>query len=101
MNSQKVRKTSYPSFRRKPESSHFKELSSLWTPVFTGVTTFYEAIKVDPCQKTKHSLRVVIRSRGEVVSLARMGRLIFYRLLRETSQIFWGKISVLPKICEI
>jgi hypothetical protein len=28
-----------------PESSYFKELSNLWTPVFTGATTFYEAIK--------------------------------------------------------
>jgi hypothetical protein len=25
-------------------SSYFKELSNLWTPVFTGVTTFYETI---------------------------------------------------------
>ena len=34
------------SFRRKPESSIFKELQNSWTPVFTGVTTFYEAVKV-------------------------------------------------------
>jgi hypothetical protein len=28
-----------------PESSYFKYLKILWTPVFTGVTTFYEIIK--------------------------------------------------------
>jgi len=28
------------------QSSYFKELSNLWTPVFTGVTTFYEIIIV-------------------------------------------------------
>jgi hypothetical protein len=44
MNSYKVQKPPFPSFRRKPESSYFKELSNLWTPVFTGVTTFYETI---------------------------------------------------------
>src|SRR3989304_2699254 len=33
------------SFRRKPESSVFKSLWCHWTPVFTGVTTFYESIK--------------------------------------------------------
>jgi hypothetical protein len=27
-----------------PESSHFKYLKILWTPVSTGVTTFYENI---------------------------------------------------------
>jgi len=34
------------SFRRKPESSYFKYLKILWTPVSTGVTTFYEIIKI-------------------------------------------------------
>jgi len=29
-----------------PESSYFKYLKILWTPVSTGVTTFYETIKV-------------------------------------------------------
>ena len=28
----------------KPESSIFSKLQLLWTPVFTGVTTFYEII---------------------------------------------------------
>ena len=28
-----------------PESSYFKHLKILWTPVSTGVTTFYEIIK--------------------------------------------------------
>jgi len=28
-----------------PVSSKIKKLKSLWTPVFTGVTTFYEAVK--------------------------------------------------------
>ena len=28
-----------------PESSYFKFLKILWTPVSTGVTTFYENIK--------------------------------------------------------
>jgi hypothetical protein len=28
----------------KPESSLFKQLQTIWTPVFTGVTTFYEFI---------------------------------------------------------
>ena len=28
-----------------PESSYFKYLKILWTPVSTGVTTFYEIIK--------------------------------------------------------
>jgi hypothetical protein len=45
MNSQKVPKALFPSFRRKPESSFFDHLQNVWTPVFTGVTTFYEAIK--------------------------------------------------------
>jgi hypothetical protein len=29
-----------------PESSYFKYLKILWTPVSTGVTTFYEIINV-------------------------------------------------------
>ena len=39
------RKTLFLSFPRRRESSIFKSLLILWTPVFTGVTTFYEAIK--------------------------------------------------------
>ena len=51
VNSLRVRKTSFPSFRqnlspqvlgRESESSYIRELSNLWTPVSTGVTTFYE-----------------------------------------------------------
>jgi hypothetical protein len=40
------------SFRRKPESSYFKYLKILWTPVSTGVTTFYEIIKIDGVVKS-------------------------------------------------
>jgi len=39
-----------PDFHRdklQPESSLFNMFRHLWTPVFTGVTTFYEVIKVD------------------------------------------------------
>jgi len=32
-------------FLTKPESSYFKYLKILWTPVSTGVTTSYEVIK--------------------------------------------------------
>jgi len=41
------------SFRRKPESSHFK---TLWTPAFAGVTiplTFYKGIKIDGLVKSR------------------------------------------------
>ncbi len=41
------------SFRRKPESRLanagirvINQLETFWTPVFTGVTTFYEPIKI-------------------------------------------------------
>ena len=30
-----------------PESSYFKHLKILWTPVFTGVTTFYEIVNFE------------------------------------------------------
>ncbi len=51
MSSQKVTKHRILSFRRKPESSIFKQLQSIWTPPgldpgSTGVTTFYECIKI-------------------------------------------------------
>jgi hypothetical protein len=42
---EKVRNYAFPSFRRKPESSTFKDLEIPWTPVFTGETTFYETGK--------------------------------------------------------
>jgi len=29
-----------------PESRFFEHLQNVWTPVFTGVTTFYEAVNV-------------------------------------------------------
>jgi hypothetical protein len=45
MNSQKVGFPALPSFRRKPESSIFRWLHIAWSPVFTGVTTFYETVK--------------------------------------------------------
>ena len=44
MTSLEVEKPHSPSFRRKPESSNFRQLQTLWTPVFTGVTTFYELV---------------------------------------------------------
>ncbi|MFO7970331.1 MAG: hypothetical protein R6U40_01120 [Desulfobacterales bacterium] len=47
MNSQKVIKYRFPLFRRKPESSLFNQLQSTWTPVFTGVKTFCEFIKIN------------------------------------------------------
>jgi len=31
----------------RPESSRFKWLQMVWTPVFTGVTTFYEFINLE------------------------------------------------------
>jgi shikimate kinase len=39
------------SFRRKPESSLHNEWQTFWTPVFTGVTTFYESFMADLCDK--------------------------------------------------
>jgi hypothetical protein len=33
---------------RKPESRNFNKLKNLWTPVFTGVTTFYDFINFEP-----------------------------------------------------
>jgi hypothetical protein len=47
-------------FRRKPESSISKGLGNTWTPVFTGVTTFYEFIKVDNLVKSRKTLFFVI-----------------------------------------
>jgi hypothetical protein len=60
MASQKVPKALFLSFRRKsldrlgtlslsngPESRFFEHLQNVWTPVFTGVTTFYESINTD------------------------------------------------------
>jgi hypothetical protein len=46
--SQEVRKFLFLSFRRKPESSVFKELKSDWTPDFTGVMGFCEITKGFP-----------------------------------------------------
>ncbi len=45
----RVQKYRFPSFRRKPESSLFRQLQIIWTPGFTGVTTFYEAISIKHC----------------------------------------------------
>jgi hypothetical protein len=36
-----------------PESSYFKHLKILWTPVSTGVTTFYETINCDGIVKSQ------------------------------------------------
>jgi hypothetical protein len=47
MFSSKVKNAQESSFRWKPESRDFKALQKQWTPVFTGVTTFYENIKLD------------------------------------------------------
>ena len=46
MDSQKARKPSFSSFRRKPESSVPEEPSENWTPFFNGVTIFCEAVKL-------------------------------------------------------
>jgi len=35
------------SLRRKPESRVIGQLQTSWTPVFTGVTTFYGTISLD------------------------------------------------------
>jgi hypothetical protein len=65
MTSSEVEKYRLPSFRRKPESSRFKQLQTIWTPVFTGVTTFYEFIKVTP-EKNKGLPRARwVRGEGE------------------------------------
>jgi hypothetical protein len=37
------------SYRRKPVSRNIKGLKKHWTPVFTGVTTFYEAVIFHLC----------------------------------------------------
>jgi len=38
-----------------PESSYFKYLKILWTPVSTEVTTFYETITIDDNNLEKRS----------------------------------------------
>jgi hypothetical protein len=43
---EEVDKASKSSFRRKPESRKYESLQNTWTPVFTGVTTFYDIIKL-------------------------------------------------------
>ena len=48
MHSSKVKNDHESSFRRKPESSNFNLLQKIWTPVFTGVTTFDELININP-----------------------------------------------------
>jgi len=40
-----------------PESSYFKYLKILWTPVFTGVTTFYEIINFPEGKSKKPPLK--------------------------------------------
>jgi hypothetical protein len=37
------------SFRRKPESSIYERLQTIWAPAFAGATTFYELVKDDVC----------------------------------------------------
>jgi hypothetical protein len=36
----------FQSFRCRPESGLFRELSRIWALAFTGVTTLYEAVKL-------------------------------------------------------
>jgi len=45
--SEKVGKHHFLSFRRRPESSYIKWFHLVWTPVFTGVTTFSETVLND------------------------------------------------------
>jgi len=45
-----------------PESSNFKNFKTPWTPVFTGVTTFYEIIKLDGFVKSLESCHCEKRS---------------------------------------
>jgi len=42
----KIGKHHCSSFRRRPESSYINGFRLVWTPVFTGVMTFYEAIEI-------------------------------------------------------
>jgi len=67
------------SFRRKPESSLFKYLQNIWTPVFTGVTAFCETVRVETksskpyrnkymSRKTKIKYRMPIAIRVTLVS---------------------------------
>ncbi len=42
----KVKKPYVPSFRRRPESSYIRGFHLVWTTIFTGVTTFYDIVKI-------------------------------------------------------
>ena len=66
MHSSKVKNDHESSFRRKPESSNSNLLQKIWTPVFTGVTTFDEFIKND-VKKTAKTDRIP----GAVIGIRR------------------------------
>ena len=66
------------SFRRKPESSLHNELQNFWTPVFTGVTTFYECFMADLCVKM-HIVLVGYRCSGKTT----VGKILASELERD------------------
>jgi len=45
MNAKKAPEAHFPLVREKPEPNIFNGLKTIWTPVFTGVTTFFEINK--------------------------------------------------------
>jgi len=55
--SQKVRNCHFSSFRRKPESSEFSDLQTVWTPAFAGVTTSYDFVNHIDIKKRARFLR--------------------------------------------
>ena len=92
MFSPKVKKWGFPSFRRKPESRVSCEnrnpvskmfpcfrRDDVWTPVSTGVTTFYEitifACRGDPCP-------ALVFSNISVISVPSVAKVFWLRLCR-------------------
>jgi hypothetical protein len=67
-----LEKYRFPSFRRKPESSKFKQLQTIWTPVFTGVTTFYEFINFGIFSFTSELQNIESSKVGQSFSFALM-----------------------------
>jgi len=61
---QKVEKVFLSSYRRKSVSNFIKQLDFFWTPVFTGVTTFYNGILIDnkknnPTNPTNQTVTII------------------------------------------
>jgi hypothetical protein len=80
VDSQKVLKGVFSSFRQKPESSHFSKLQTPWTPAFAGVTTFCETINnhrfrkdsiskaVPPMENNPRFVPIIRKNVGSVTS---------------------------------